>query len=157
MSAAARRQRALPSTIDVAIDSRVAQRLVSRARARSIVQQALRDAGVRRAMISVTFVSRQGIARLNREHLGKRGATDVITFSFAPVTPRAPLVADVYIAPDVARENARAFGVGPREELIRLLIHGALHAAGLDHPEKGDRTRSAMWRRQERLVRSAQA
>jgi probable rRNA maturation factor len=106
-------------------------------------------------MLSVTFISRREIARLNRSHLGKSGATDVITFSFAPVANKAPLVADVYIAPEVARANARAYGVSAREELTRLLIHGALHAAGLDHPEKADRTKSAMWRRQERLVRSA--
>ena len=147
-------QAARNATIAVAVESRVPQRLVSLARARDIVRNALRHAGVDRAMISVTFVSRRSIARLHREHLGKSGATDVITFAFAPVASRAPLVADVYIAPDVARHNARSYGVSAREEIVRLLIHGALHAAGLDHPEDGDRTRSAMWRRQERLVRA---
>ncbi len=145
------------ATIDVAVESRVPQRLVSSTRARDIVRQALRQAGVRRAMVSVTFVSGRSIARLNRAHLGKHGATDVITFAFAPVANGggAPLVADVYIAPDVARVNARAYNVSAREEIVRLLIHGALHAAGLDHPETDDRIRSAMWRRQERLVRAA--
>ncbi|MGH2671288.1 MAG: hypothetical protein ACRDH5_19625, partial [bacterium] len=70
--------------IEVAVESRVPQRLVSRPRAREIVRTALRDAGVRRAMICVTFVSRRTIAALNRVHLGKRGSTDVITFAFAP-------------------------------------------------------------------------
>lgn len=106
-------------------------------------------------MVSVTFVSGRSIAQLNRMHLGKNGATDVITFAFAPAANGAPLVADVYIAPDVARANARDYNVGAREEIVRLLIHGALHAAGLEHPETDDRIRSAMWRRQERLVRAA--
>lgn len=149
------RRVAQPATIDVAVESRVPQRLVSRSRARAIVRHTLRQAGVRRAMVSVTFVSGRRIAQLNRTHRGKNGATDVITFAFAPPTRAAPLVADVYIAPDVARDNARTYGVGAREEIVRLLIHGALHAAGLEHPEAGDRTRSAMWRRQERLVRAA--
>ncbi|MGQ0639971.1 MAG: rRNA maturation RNase YbeY [Gemmatimonadaceae bacterium] len=152
MTAARRGTR--PATIDVAVESRVEQRLISRTRARTVVRAALRAAGVRRAMIAVTFVSRRAMAQLNREHLGKRGATDVITFAFAPVGARAPLVADVYIAPEVARANARSFGVSAREEMARLLIHGALHAAGLAHPESGDRTRSPMWRRQERLLRA---
>lgn len=157
MTAAPRRTaRAVRSaTLDVAVESRVRQRLISLSRARDIVRSALRHAGVDRAMISVTFVSRRSIARLHRAHLGKRGATDVITFAFAPVAARAPLVADVYIAPDVARHNARSYGVSAREEIVRVLIHGALHAAGLEHPEDGDRTRSPMWRRQERLVRAA--
>ncbi|HJU73250.1 MAG TPA: rRNA maturation RNase YbeY, partial [Gemmatimonadaceae bacterium] len=140
--------------IDVAVESEVSQRLVSRTRARDIVRRALRHAGVDRAMVSVTFVSRREIARLNREHLHKKGPTDVITFAFTPVARGTPLVADVYIAPDVARENARTWGVGQREELVRVLVHGALHAAGLDHPER-DRTHSAMWRRQESLVQRA--
>jgi len=143
------------ATIDVAVESRVPQRLVSRARARDIVRQALKHAGVRRAMVSVTFVSGRSIAQLNRTHLGKHGATDVITFAFSPATRDAPLVADVYIAPEVARDNAREYNVGAREEIVRLLIHGALHAAGYEHPESAGRIRSAMWRQQERLVRAA--
>jgi probable rRNA maturation factor len=39
-----------------------------------------------------------------------------------------------------------------REELVRLIVHGTLHALGRDHPEGAGRTRSAMWRRQERYV-----
>ncbi len=154
---ATRRQRTRPhpATIDVAVESRVPQRLISRTRARAVVRSALRHVGVRRAMVSVTFVSKRAIAQLNREHIGKRGSTDVIAFAFAPVNAVAPLVADVYIAPDVAKANARSYGVSAREEIARLLIHGALHAAGLEHPETGDRTRSAMWRRQERLLRAA--
>lgn len=158
MTALPRRARGGSDTIDVAVESRVPQRHVSRTRARDIVRRALLDAGVRRAMISVTFVSRRAIAQLHQAHLGKRGATDVITFAFAPVAKgRGPLVADVYIAPDVARENARSYRVSTREEITRLLIHGTLHAVGLDHPERGDRARSLMWRRQERLVKSARS
>jgi probable rRNA maturation factor len=36
--------------------------------------------------------------------------------------------------------------------LIRLVVHGTLHALGREHPEGQERTRSAMWRRQERYV-----
>jgi probable rRNA maturation factor len=73
--------------------------------------------------------------------------TDVISFTFGD-----PLVGDIYISPDVARHNARTHGVGVREELTRLVIHGVLHVTGRDHPEG---TSSAMWKRQERLVKRA--
>jgi probable rRNA maturation factor len=39
------------------------------------------------------------------------------------------------------------------EELVRLTVHGTLHVLGYDHPEGDHRTRSAMWRRQERYVK----
>ena len=39
------------------------------------------------------------------------------------------------------------------QELVRLAVHGTLHVLGYDHPNGAGRTRSAMWRRQERYVR----
>ncbi len=91
------------------------------------------------------------MARLNREHLGHRGPTDVITFALGS-DPSGSVLADIYICPDVARVQARAHGVGVREELARLVVHGTLHACGWDHPVDASRTTSPMWRRQEQLL-----
>ena len=107
---------------------------------------------VRDAMISVAFVGKAQIRRLNKAHLGRAGTTDVISFGFRRSGRRAPIVGDVYIAPDVARESAKANGVPVREELVRLVVHGTLHVLGYDHPESAQRTGSPMWRKQERLV-----
>jgi probable rRNA maturation factor len=63
-----------------------------------------------------------------------------------------PRSGDVYLCPEVARENARRHGVPVREEVARLVVHGTLHVLGHEHPEDDTRTRSAMWRRQERLL-----
>jgi rRNA maturation RNase YbeY len=109
---------------------------------------------VRNALLSVAFVTDRHIAALNREHLGHSGPTDVISFGFARFEPRGAVVGDVYIAPDVARRNARAQGDGVREELLRLVVHGVLHVLGHDHPEDESRYESAMWKRQERLLRA---
>ena len=62
---------------------------------------------------------------------------------------------DVYIAPEVARRNAREHGCGLREETARLVVHGVLHVLGHDHPDGEERTDSTMWRRQERLLARA--
>jgi probable rRNA maturation factor len=67
--------------------------------------------------------------------------------------PARGLLADVYICPDVARRQARAHGVGVREEVARLVVHAMLHACGWTHPEGEERESSPMWRRQERLMR----
>ena len=93
------------------------------------------------------------MARLNAEHLGHAGATDVISFGFAQAGSRGPVVGDVYIAPEVARDNALRHGARVRDETARLVIHGVLHVLGHDHPTDGDRETSAMWRRQEALLR----
>ena len=114
----------------------------------------LRAEKVSRALISITLVSSRRIAAINAKHLKHRGPTDVISFGFARERG-GPVVADIYIAPAVARENAKRLGVGIREELVRLVVHGTLHALGHDHPAGDTRVRSPRWRRQEALVKTA--
>jgi probable rRNA maturation factor len=125
---------------------------LARARVERVARAVLASERIRDAMLSVTFVGNPQIRRLNRRHLGRTGATDVISFGFRRAGKEAPIVGDVYIAPEVARASAKTNGVPLREELIRLVVHGTLHVLGYDHPESATRTRSAMWRKQERLV-----
>lgn len=127
---------------------------LARHRVALLAQRVLRAEHVRNALLSVSFVSSRAIAALNVRHLGHRGPTDVIAFGFAPAGRGAPVVGDIYIAPDVARTNARRHRVGVREELARLVVHGTLHVLGHDHPAGEGRAASPMWRRQERLLRA---
>lgn len=120
---------------------------------RALVQRIIRavlQAERRKALISVTFLGRDSMRRLNAEHKGHDRPTDVLTFRLA--APDGQTIGDVYICPWVARREARALGIPLRQELIRLVVHGTLHALGQDHPEGRERTRSSMWRRQERYV-----
>ncbi len=104
----------------------------------------------RPALISVTFLGRDAMRRLNATHKGKDEPTDVLAFAMTDGAGRT--VGDVYLCAWVAARHAKALGVPLREELIRLVIHGTLHALGRTHPDGTARTRSAMWRRQERYV-----
>lgn len=104
----------------------------------------------RRAHISVTFLGRDAMRRLNAAHKGRPAPTDVLSFAMAD--PRGVTVGDVYLCPWVARREARSRAIPFRQELVRLIVHGTLHALGYDHPDGSDRTASAMWRRQERYV-----
>jgi probable rRNA maturation factor len=104
--------------------------------------------GARDTRVGITLLAGAAMRRLNRRATGRRGLTDVIAYALPQ--PDGSLVGDVYICPDVARQNG---GDDLRAELIRLAVHGTLHVLGYDHPEGPGRTRSAMWRRQERYVR----
>ena len=149
-SKAARVPGSEPLAVSVACDGvRVA---VASARVADLARHVLKALGVRQAMLSITFVTPRSIARLNRLHLGHSGPTDVITFELAAPVDRSVL-GDIYICPAVARKNAVAMGVGVREELARLVVHGILHACGWEHPEDESRTASRMWRRQEQMLR----
>jgi len=148
--------------INVAVAADRVRVPVSAARVRAVAERVLRAEGVDEALVSIAFVTPRAIARLNRTHLGHRGPTDVISFAFAPAQARtrarrsAPVssavVGDVYIAPAVARQNARRWGVGVRRELARLVVHGVLHVIGYVHPDE-NRVVSPMWERQEALLR----
>jgi len=105
----------------------------------------------RDADISVTFLGALNMRRLNRDYLGHDRSTDVISFGLAG--PDGRLAGDVYVCRAVAARNARRHAVPLRQELMRLVIHGTLHALGYDHPDGDHRTRSPMWRRQERYVK----
>ncbi len=116
---------------------------------RRVVETVLRGER-RRALISITFLGRDAMRALNAVHTGHDRPTDVLSFALAD--PGGRTVGDVYVCPWVAEREARTRGVPVREELIRVVVHGTLHALGRDHPEDEGRTASAMWRRQERYV-----
>jgi probable rRNA maturation factor len=141
-----------PRGLAIDVSSSVRRLSVSRQRIRDAAATTLRAEHVRDAMLSITFVGRATISRLNRRYLGHEGATDVISFGLARVGKRGAVVGDIYICADVARENAKRQGIAAGEELLRLVVHGTLHVLGRGHPVGTTRTTSPMWRRQERIL-----
>jgi probable rRNA maturation factor len=123
------------------------------ARVRYLVTRVLRSEGVPHAMVSIAFVSTRAIRSMNRRHLGRSTATDVIAFGMSDAGENGAVIGDIYIAPEVARSNAVRLRTPVRLELARLVVHGTLHALGYDHPEGNGRLESAMWRRQELLLK----
>lgn len=122
---------------------------------RSVVEQAGRIALHGQALtppeeaeVSIAFLGDPDVARLNAEWLGREGPTDVISFGLG----ERPLVADIYISVETARRQAEEHGVPLREELLRLVVHGVLHAAGYEHPDDESRVESEMFELQERLL-----
>ena len=123
----------------------VPRRLVDRA-----LRETLRREGVVRAELSVTFVGDAEIERLHDRYLGRRGATDVLSFALHEAGDD-PL-GDVYVGHDQALRQAADAGATPAEELTRLAVHGALHVLGHDHPEGSERQDCEMFRRQEEVL-----
>jgi probable rRNA maturation factor len=103
-----------------------------------------------RVRVELTLLDAVAMRRLNRRATGRRALTDVLAFAL-PQHDGA-LLGDVCICP-AAAERWVENGARVDEELIRLAVHGTLHVLGYDHPDGAGRTRSLMWRRQERYVR----
>lgn len=125
-------------------------RPLSDADVRRVVASVLRGER-RRAEVSVTFLGRDAMRRLNASALGHDRPTDVIAYALP--APTGGLVGDLYLCPWVAARSARRHRISLRQELVRLLVHGTLHLLGWDHPGDLDgRLASPMWARQESYV-----
>lgn len=144
-------------TLAVAVSAERVPLPIPAARVRATAMAVLAAERVRAALLSIVFVSAHAIAKLNRDHLGVDGPTDVIAFALQRTGRGAPLIGDIYIAPAIARAHATRHRVTEREEVVRLVVHGVLHVVGLNHPDGGGRIASPMWRRQEQLVRRLSA
>lgn len=136
----------------IGVSSNGVRNALGRARTADIARAVLRAERVRNALLSISFVSNPAIRALNQRHLRRDRTTDVIAFGFRAGGKGSAIVGDIYIAPAIARAAAKEHGITLREELTRLVVHGTLHVLGYDHPETAGRERSAMWRKQERLV-----
>ena len=82
------------------------------------------SAGVEDGHLAIEFVDAERIARLNTEHRGRSGPTDVLSFPVDEATPidGAPReLGDVVICPDHT------------EDLCEAIVHGVLHLVGMDH------------------------
>ena len=130
-----------------------------------------------RASLAIVLTDDAELADLNAEHLGKRGATDVLSFpmlepeAFAParhsrvgragraVERRGRIhLGDIAISVERVIEQAESGRGGqsgdvrwaPADELRLLVIHGTLHVCGWDHAEPAEQ--AAMRATEQRLL-----
>jgi len=101
------------------------------------------------ASISVSFVDREEIHRLNKQYRGVDKETDVLSFPAfeAGCIPTEEALSedeelalgDVVICEDVCREQAKEYGHSEEREVIYLFVHSVLHLLGYDHENDEDK------------------
>ena len=101
--------------------------------------------------ISVFLVGEPAMAKLNEEHLGHSGSTDVITFGYTKPNSGEPLIGDIFVCVPVAVEQAKDFGTTWQEEVVRYIVHGILHLLG--HDDLRPDLRRKMKREEGRLLK----
>lgn len=106
------------------------------ARLRSRAGRALRALGHGRSEVSLSLVDDDEIAELNRIWHGKKGPTDVLSFSLFEGEHReyrGRMLGDIVIGLATAQRQARRRHRSIDDEVARLLVHGLLHLLGHDH------------------------
>jgi probable rRNA maturation factor len=97
---------------------------------RHLVQRCLCAALDAPAQITVRIVDADEGRALNLAHRGKDYATNVLTFAYAA---RPEVLADLVLCAPVVEAEAKAQRIPVADHYAHLLVHGALHAQGLDH------------------------
>ena len=78
--------------------------------------------------VSYIFCSDKSLLKINEKFLNHTDFTDVITFDLSDT--KLSIIGEVYISVDRVRDNATLFSVSFINELMRVIIHGALHLCG---------------------------
>lgn len=106
---------------------------------RTLVKEVVRDIfkkeKTKLEQLQYIFCSDEYLLEINKQHLKHNYYTDIITFDLSE-KPNS-VIGEIYISVDRVRDNAQNYEVSFKQELLRVIFHGALHLCGLkDKTEK---------------------
>ena len=107
-------------------DSKVA--LANRVALKSFIEKRVKKEGYSIETLTYVFCSDKYLLKMNKDFLSHNYYTDIISFDLSE-TP-GNLIGEVYISVDRVKDNAKTQGTSLKEELHRVIFHGALHFCG---------------------------
>ena len=102
--------------------------LTSRNTLKRFIKGLFKKEGKSLADLTYIFCTDEYLFKINKTHLRHNFYTDILTFDLSE-TPKK-IIGEIYISTDRVRENAQILGVTIKEELHRVIFHGALHLCG---------------------------
>jgi rRNA maturation RNase YbeY len=95
---------------------------------KAFLRSLFKKEGTKLDSLRYIFCSDKYLLEINRQYLNHDDYTDIITFNLSdsPV----PVNGEIYISVDRVKDNARQFNTSFRQELHRVIFHGALHLCG---------------------------
>jgi len=102
------------------------------------VRAALAGSGRGTAAVTVRVVDEAESALLNKRYRGKRGPTNVLSFSYDLPHGMPGLAGDIVICAPLLLREALEQGIPPRAHWAHLVVHGILHLRGHDHIRERD-------------------
>jgi len=105
--------------------------------ARTLVSQLLHKKYVE---LGVSLVEEAEMAQLNEDYMGHKGSTEVIALDYCEVLSKS-IAGEIFVCVDEACFQAKRFRSTWQGELVRYVVHGALHLSGYDDQRAKDRRR----------------
>ena len=115
-------------------DSRVT--LANRVALKSFIEKRVKKEGFSIETLTYVFCSDKYLLKMNKDFLSHNYYTDIISFDLSE-TP-GNLIGEVYISVDRVKDNAKTHGTTLKEELHRVIFHGALHFCGYKDKKPAD-------------------
>ncbi len=113
--------------------------------------------------ISLAFVDKEEIRKLNKKFRRKNKATDVLSFELKEsfgMEHSAELsrshqgkkyLGEIIICPEIVKKNAKKYKISIRDEVLKVFVHGILHLCGYDH-EKSKKEAEKMEKKEEEYL-----
>jgi len=117
---------------------------------RTFVETLFRKEKQKLGSINYVFCSDEYMLEINRSFLQHDYYTDIITFGLS--APHEAVEAEIYISIDRVKDNARQLGISFRDEMLRVIFHGALHLCGYRDKKKAEI--ALMRKKEEQYLRS---
>lgn len=126
----------MPSTPSIQFHFLIEVPLRERIRLKSFLPTLFRKEKKQLAELQYIFCSDPYLLDINKQYLKHNYYTDIITFDLSE--RGQPINAEIYISVDRVRDNARSFGNTLKNELHRVIFHGALHLCGYKDKSQQD-------------------
>jgi len=102
--------------------------------------------------VSFALVNGRRMKKLNKKYLGRDESTDVLAFPMKEKLPDGVyFLGEIVVNADAARRQAREYKVSEKEELARLITHGALHLLG--YSDRSKKQREKMKKVEDKIVK----
>ena len=108
--------------------------LKERTRLKLFIEKLFTSEKMKLGNLSYIFCSDEHLLTINNDFLKHDFYTDVITFDLS--SSKNEIEGEVYLSVDRIKDNAKQLGVSFKEELHRVIFHGALHLCGYKDKKK---------------------
>jgi len=92
---------------------------------------------IKKIQLQYIFCDDSYLLAMNQQFLNHDTLTDIITFDMSEQADE--VTGEIYISIDRVTENAKKFSVAYKDELHRVIFHGALHLCGFKDKKTADK------------------
>lgn len=100
------------------------------------VTSLMKEEGKQFESLDYIFCSDEYLLSINQSYLQHDELTDIITFDLSE--DKETIVGEIYISIERVKDNSLLFNTDFKNELLRVVFHGALHLCGYKDKSKQD-------------------